>query len=113
MGGCISSTNYNNLTLHEKIARSVRNCDVSKNYNVLDEIGSGAMGAVYVCTPKPHRAHLASTIHATNSKGKIVTSYALKVMNMAKLEEKFFVGRNEIMNEIYLLRRMDHPSIVR
>ena len=110
MGGCCSSEPK---TLHEQIARSVKNCDAAKYYNINDEIGSGAMGAVYVCSPKPHRVTIASSAHGKNSKGKPVTTYALKVMNSDKLSDKFGVSRAEILNEIDTLKELDHPFIVR
>ena len=71
------------------------------------------MGAVYVCTPKPHRVSIASSFRGVNSKGKVVTTYALKIMNYDKLSDKFGVSKAEILNEIDMLKELDHPFIVR
>lgn len=106
-------------TLNDQIIRSIQG-DVHDYYDVGDKIGGGSMGAVYSCKPKPIRMKLAASIHGSmhgsmhgSIHGKKRYAFALKMMDINTLSKKYHMSKKEILNEINVLKELDHPYIAK
>jgi len=96
MGACFGKEVHYQLTktLSLKENRlSYNQGDVFEKYEKMYDIGSGAMGSI-------------ACVRRRNSKKK----YALKTIHMGEFESLL---RNSLLNEISIIRSLDHPNIVK
>ena len=86
--------------------------NVHEDYNIVKQIGEGSLGFIQLVTRRRSTNTNIINNHTTSSNDQESSStmYALKTIVMSRLGKN---ASEELLNEIRLLRCLDHPNIVK
>jgi serine/threonine protein kinase len=114
MGSCLSLTKKE-ASLEPGITKQnlVRNRrrDFRELYDVLTIIGKGSIGNVYKVSKREFECHRESAIFDWSECVDDNVLYALKEIDLSSCKNK--LSKQEMLNEIQLLKKLHHPSIIR
>jgi len=90
-----------------------RQDDFYDNYKVLEEIGSGSMGSVSIVErlPSAQRSSRRNSgaVGSPPSPSRSGRRFAMKTILVNRVSKEL---REELLNEISILRRLDHPNVI-
>ena len=107
-----SSNNDKSLSLHS-LKENIAGEDAGRNpfqyYIKISELGRGSMGAVMKVKKKNAEGSARNLVYK-KGKRKNKLEFAMKMIILDRISDMFLI---ELKNEIEILRKLDHPNIVK
>jgi len=97
----------NELGIRENIVRSINGVNVFEHYDVIRVVGEGSMGSISEVRRRVDK-HAPAQVRSPKSSNQEV--FALKQIMLDRISKEFL---DELRNEIDILRKMDHPNIIK